>query len=111
MLNRIQEWLTRAAAELGIRIVVGYAARLSDGTAFPTQALFPDLGGALGTIVLDSTDSCDAAIRRHLIAQGFSISTFSEPLANEEFDVGSYAEMFAEWGWTSDDLQKPDWMR
>ena len=110
MLNRIQEWLARAAAELGVRIVVGYVARLSDETAFPMQALFPDLGGALGMIVLDSADSCDAVTRRRLVAQGFSISTFSEPLANEEFDVGGYAEMFAEWGWTSDDLEKPDWM-
>jgi hypothetical protein len=109
-MNRMQVWLARAAEELGVRIFLGYAAVLSDGTRLPSQALFPDLGGVFGTLVFDSADVLDAAARRDLAAQGYSISTFSEPLPNEEFDVGSYAEMFSEWGWTSNERQKPSWM-
>ncbi len=111
MMSHMQEWLARAANELGVRIKVGHVARLTDGTSLPTKALFPDLGSAAGTIVLSSDDVIEASIRRDLIAQGFSISAFSEPLANEEFDVASYAEMFSEWGWTGDNDQKPEWMR
>lgn len=110
MLNRLQEELSRAAKELGLRIVVGYAARLQNGSAVTAQALFPDLGGALGTIVFDSADTCDAETRRALVAKGFSISTFSQPLGSEDFDLDSYAEMFEEWGWTNDEHRKPDWM-
>lgn len=110
MANRMQQWLAHAAEELGVRIVVGYVVHLPNGTTLSTQALFPDLGGAVGMLVLDSADGMDAQTRRALVDQGFSMSAFSEPLPNEEFDVGSYAEMFAEWGWTSDDRPKPTWM-
>jgi len=109
-MNRMQQWLGRAAKELGVRIVVGYVVRLPDEIEFPTEALFPDLGGALGTLVLNSANTIDAPTRNALLSQGFSISTFSEPLPKEEFDTGSYAEMFAEWGWTSNEKPKPTWM-
>ena len=110
MMNQMQEWMVRAAEDLGIRIVVGYVAQLSDGISCSTQALFPDLGGALGTLVFDSALELNASIRNALVAQGFSISTFSEPLPNEQFDLESYAEMFSEWGWTNEILKKPAWM-
>ena len=106
----MQKSLDRAAKELGIRIVVGYVAHLSDGTAFCTQALFPDFGSAFGTIVLDIESELDTSIRKDLLEQGFSISTFSEPLPNEEFDALNYAEMFSEWGWTNNEMDKPAWM-
>ena len=109
-MNRMQEWLGRAAEELGIRVIVGYVAVLSNGKQLPTQALFPDFGGAFGTLVFDSADMIDPSERRDLVAQGYSISTFSEPLPNEEFDVDGYAEMFSEWSWTSNERQKPAWM-
>ena len=109
-MNRMQEWLARAAEELGVRIAMDYAAVLSDGTRLPSQALFPDFGSVFGTLVFDSADVLDAAARRDLTARGYSISTFSEPLPNAEFDVDSYAEMFSEWGWTSNERQKPSWM-
>jgi hypothetical protein len=108
--NRLQLWLARAAEELGIRIIVGYVARLPDGATVPTQALLPDLGGALGTLVFASSDALEASIRSALVKQGFSVSTFSEPAPNEEFDLDGYAEMFSEWGWTSDGKPKPPWM-
>ena len=109
-MNRMQEWLARAAQELGVRIFSAYVAVLSNGKQIPTQALFPDLGGTFGTLVFDSTDVLDPEARRDLVAQGYSISTFSEPLPTEEFDLESYTEMFSEWGWTSNAMQKPAWM-
>jgi hypothetical protein len=109
-MNRMQEWLVHAAQELGVRVALAYVAVLSDGKQIPTQALFPDLGGAFGTLVFDSTDVLDPEARRDLVAQGYSISMFSEPLPKEEFDLESYAEMFSEWGWTSNEMQKPTWM-
>ncbi len=110
MSNRLQEELARAGRELGVRVVIGYIACLANRAEIPTQALFPDLGGRLGTVVFESLDACDAETRRELIDEGFSISTISQPSGNQEFDVDSYAEMFEEWGWTSNPLQRPDWM-
>ena len=109
-MSRMQEWLGSAADELGVRVVAAYVAILSNGVRIPAQALFPDLGGALGTLVFDSASVLDPEARRELVEQGYSISTFSQPLPKEEFDAAKYAEMFAEWGWTSDELSKPAWM-
>ena len=109
-MNRMQEWLLHAAQELGVRTVLAYVAVLSDGRQISTQALFPDLGGAFGTLVFDSADVLDPEARRDLVGQGYSISTFSEPLPKEVFDLESYVETFSEWGWTSNDMQKPTWM-
>lgn len=108
-MNRMQEWLTRAAEELSVRIFIGYCAKLPDGNSIQTQALFPDLGGALGIIVI--SELIDASILRHWVAQGFGYSVFSEPLPNEEFDLNNYSEMFSDWGWTSNGSSKPLWMR
>lgn len=96
-MNRMQQSLKRAADELGVRILVGYRAKLPDGNLISTQALFPDLGGPLGTIVM-SSDETETATLRYLRAQGFAISTFAVPLPNEEFDLDNYSEMFSEWG-------------
>ena len=110
MFNPLQQELDRAAKELGLRVVIGYAAHLSNGAAIQSQAQFPDLGGASGTIVFDSQDTCDAETRRELAALGFSLSTFYQPSSDEDFDLGSYAEMFKEWGWTGDEHRKPSWI-
>jgi hypothetical protein len=109
-MNRMQEWLKRAADELGVRILVGFEAKLSDGNMMFTQALFPDLGGPLGMIVMASSDQTETSIARDLLAHGFAISTFSEPLPNEEFDLNNYSEMFSEWGWTGDEDSRPSWI-
>ncbi|KJC62336.1 hypothetical protein UP10_03140 [Bradyrhizobium sp. LTSPM299] len=109
-MSRMQEWLAHAAQELGVRVVIAYVAVLSDGKQISTQALFPDLGGAFGTLVFASMDVLDREAERDLVAHGYSISTFSEPLPKDEFDLESYAEMFSEWGWTSNEMQKPTWM-
>ena len=106
-MNRMQEFLARAAQELGVRIFLAHVVVLSNGRQIPTQALFPDLGGTFGTIVFDSPDP---ESERDLIAQGYSISTYLQPPPTEEFDLESYAEMFSEWGWTSNEMQKPPWM-
>jgi hypothetical protein len=109
-MNRMQEFLARAAQELGVRVFLAYVAVLSNGRQIPTQALFSDLGGTFGTIVFDSTDVPDLESERDLVAQGYSISTYLQPPPTEEFDLESYAEMFSEWGWTSNEMQKPAWM-
>jgi hypothetical protein len=109
-MNRMQEWLERAAKELGIEIIVGFVIRLPDGSSFTTQALLPNLGADKGTVVIDSSFEVNLFAERYLLEQGFTISSFSAPLQNEIFDLDGYAEMFSEWGWTGDESLKPEWM-
>ncbi|MBU1357721.1 MAG: hypothetical protein KJ901_03050, partial [Gammaproteobacteria bacterium] len=110
-MNVMQERLSRAAGELGLRVSIAYVARLPNGRLASAQALFPDLGGVLGTLIFSSENALEGTLREELKAHGFSISTFSEPLPNEDFDIENYAEMFSDWGWTREVELKPRWMR
>ncbi len=109
-MNCLQEFLMRAAKELGIKINVGYVVMLSDGRSLVSQALVRDLGGPKGTLIFCCPDRITDDIRGDLVAQGFGISTFSEPLSGEIFDIASYSEMFSDWGWVGDEDEKPSWM-
>lgn len=59
-----------------MRIFAGYCAKLRDGNAIQMQALFPDLGGTLGIIVM--IEAIDASIFRHWVTQGLGYSIFFE---------------------------------
>jgi hypothetical protein len=109
-MNRMQEWLARAATELGLRVQIPHIVKLSHGDTLTAEALFPELGNQKGMLVFSSADKLDTNARRDLLAQGFGISSFSEPLKNEVFDIAHYAEMFAEWGWGADPEKRPGWM-
>jgi len=104
----MQEWLARAASELGLRVTIGHTVTLFDGTELVSEALFPDLSNPLGILVFQETP--DANARQELVQRGLGISTFSAPLPDQEFDLDSYAGMFAEWGWTGPEELKPAWM-
>jgi hypothetical protein len=45
-----------------------------------------------------------------LLAAGYAYSVLDEPNAVEQFDLKSYQEMFADWGWSGAPDQKPGWM-
>lgn len=109
-MNRMQEWLSRAADELGLRIEIGYKIKLSDGRTLVSQAYFPDLSNPQGILIFDWPDAVDASARRELKGMGLGATIFGEPSPKEEFDVGSYKEMFSEWGWTGRPGEKPSWM-
>jgi hypothetical protein len=106
----MQEWLSRAAKELGLRVHIGHQVALSDGTTLVAQAYFPDLSNPLGILVFEWSDAVDGSARGQLRAMGMGISTFGDPGPEERFDIDSYKEMFAEWGWTGPQDRKPPWM-
>jgi hypothetical protein len=108
-MNKMQEWLARAAGDLGVRIVVGYTAQLSGQKHITAQALFPDFGNRLGTLVFCSDQIISRSDERELVNKGYAISAFSEPLPNEKFDLDSYREMLSDWGWTSNGT-RPKWL-
>ena len=106
----MQEWLSRAAKELNLRIEVGREVKLSDGRTLTAQVYFPDLSNPGGILVFDWADDVDKKARRELDAKGIGASTFGEPGPKEHFDIDRYREMFSEWGWTGPAKQKPSWM-
>lgn len=109
-MTRLQRELARAADELGLRVEIGYAIALSDKRKLVADGWFPDLSNSRGNLVFRSEHGPDASARQELKELGFGVTTYSEPLPTEQFDIDGYAEMFAEWGWTGPKELKPNWM-
>ena len=109
-MNKMQEWLFRASNELGLRAEFNYLVKLGDGSTLTARAYFPHLSNSKGVLIFDWSDKVDASARQELESMGMGMTTFGEPGPNEEFDIGSYIQMFAEWGWTGPEAQKPRWI-
>ncbi len=107
-MNKQREWLVRAAVELGLRVDTSYTVVLSSGLSFTAEAYFPDLGTSRGTAVFTSPLQPDLAME--LRSGHHPASHFGAPLDGEKFDLESYAEMFAEWGWSGAPGDRPAWM-
>lgn len=109
MMNKLRGYLLRAGDDLGIKVIVPFILLLKSGRKLSAEALLPELGAPNGTIVCKSTDDY-LEILNEIKNEGYTCSSFGEPLSNEEYDVESYKEMFLDWGWTSKERPKPEWM-
>jgi len=75
-----------------------------------TVARIRDLGAANGMLIFEKyEDFCELAER--LLDAGYGFSVLDEPGQQEEFDLQSFEEMFADWGWSGERHRKPSWMQ
>jgi hypothetical protein len=109
--NALQQYLFRAASELGLRIEVDHVVTLADGRAMRSQALFPDLGNVSGTLVFSFDDPMDRSAREELKARAYAMSTMGVSGQNSTFDIQSFIETCSDWGWVGDPSKIPSWMK
>src|SRR5690606_4212659 len=109
LMDRMTEYLVRAADMLGLAIETPFRCDLGDGTEAMAVAHFPELGGVSGMLVFRSSQF-DRSVSGILQRRGFSCSSFGDPLEAEKFDLEAYREMFVDWGWSSDSKEAPLWM-
>lgn len=108
-MNLTQQFLARAASDLGVRVHLGYALHLHSGRVVHADAYFPDLGSPLGTLVVESEDQVREATAE-LYRQGYAVSIFGHSSPSASYDVRDYAEIFTEWGWAGPSNLMPSWM-
>jgi hypothetical protein len=108
-MDKMTEYLVRAADELGLAITAPFRCDLGDETAAVAVARFPELGGVNGMLVFRSSQF-DRKVCGILRRRGFACSSFGDPLEAEQFDLEAYREMFADWGWASESKEPPLWM-
>jgi hypothetical protein len=107
-MNKMQEHLFRAGSDLGLQVVIPFEITLKSGRRVVAEALLPELGAPRGTVVFRSFDDC-LNIHNDLKDLGYTCSAFGEPQPNELYEVESYKEMFAEWGWMGPKDKRPLW--
>jgi hypothetical protein len=108
-MNKLQDYLVRAGNDLGITVVAPFTLILDSGRKLSAEALLPELGAPQGTIVFQSSNDYWEIVG-DIKKLGYTCSAFDEPSPEEAYDVESYREMFIDWGWTSKEKPKPEWM-
>lgn len=109
-MKRLAERLWRACGELGLCPELGFKLAIPGVPEITTVARIPNLGAKNGMLIFTSYDEV-RAISKDLQNAGYGYSVLDEPLPNEEFDLESFREMFADWGWSGDAAHKPVWMK
>ena len=104
-----QKELVRAAENLGLEVIAPYTFELPSGLQLNADALFPELGAPKGTIVV-ALRKAAPSVAHELHAIGYTMSSMSEPIKGQDFDLDSYREMFKEWGWSSEARERPSWL-
>lgn len=103
--TRQQMYLSQAAVSLGIHHELNHEVRLSNAERIVVPTFISNVGGVSGNLIF--VEMPDADMVNQLIALGYGITAYDEPLDNENFDLASYKEMFEEWGWTGSVTANP----
>ncbi len=108
-MTRLIDWLSRSCASLDLSIEIGFTLVLPEQKKLNAIARISSLGAVNGMLIFAGYDEvrcfvCD------LTQEGFGYTVLDEPRENEEFDLGSFREMFIEWGWSGDVSSKPRWI-
>jgi len=98
------QW-TRAAAELGVKIVVPAVVTAENGVSFLFAACLPEFGAPRGTLIQTTYERMAADVAK---SQGFAISTMMAE-TRLEYHVDSFKECLVDWGWTAMERSPPSW--
>lgn len=108
MKSELQKRSARACSELGLTIDLDFELELPSGQRVAALARVRNLGAKNGMIIVRSFPDLGSCATE-LLGSGFGYSVLAEPREGEDFDLGSFAEMFSDWGWSGDDADKPSW--
>lgn len=107
-MTRMVEWLERAAESLGLTVERDYEVHLPGHEAVRAAARVLYLGGPMGMLVFEHYDEAKRLADR-LVDAGFGYTILDDPRVDEVFDLQSYMEMAADWGWAGPSDLKPAW--
>ncbi len=105
-MTRLQEELSKAAAELGLEINLNLKIRLESGRELVALAHLPKLGAPNGMIIVTSFDEIRDLVKE-LANSNYAYSVLSEPDSREAYDFESYVELFSDWGWAGAEGNRP----
>lgn len=108
-MKRLTSWLVQACNELGLQIDTDITITLPDKRAVHAVACIRGLGAENGVLVISSYDEVKDYLDE-ISRAGYGFSVLDEPLAQEKYNLESYAQMFRDWGWFGIETQRPAWL-
>ena len=104
-------WLVRACNELGLSADFGFVFIMSGGGELRPLARIIGLGAPNGMLLFSSVKELQRGISEEILKADYAYSVVDEPRHDEKFDLGSFKEMFSDWGWCGDTSKRPYWIR
>ena len=98
--------LRRACAELGLDVISPYFLKIDHQTSIRFDVLLPQLGGKYGMLITVDAKLASEA----LFGPNYGFTSYDVYYELDDYDIEDYKEMFSDWGWTSVESEKPDWM-
>lgn len=97
MLTNLQRQWQKAASRFGLSVETPFVVELESGGHVEAEVLVRGYGAPRGTLVV-SDYSCIAHARKEIMAAGFTISSYSQPLEEEIDSLEGFEEMLSDWG-------------
>ena len=97
-MTKLADWFAEAGAHYGLPVDVNFALRLSDDRQLTSVIRISGVGGDEGMLIFSDY----AAIRAdaaELVSMGYGYSVMNEPPSDARFDLASFEDVFADWGW------------
>lgn len=95
-MTRLVDWFVQAGAILGRPVEPNFVLLLSDGRKLNGVVRVPDIGAKNGMLVFEDYESIRKDLAE-LAALDYGFSIMDEPSSDEEFDLESFKEVFADW--------------
>jgi hypothetical protein len=102
------EWLERAADSLGLVVERDYEVVLPGHPKTHVAARVLNVGGRMGMLIFERYEDAKH-LADQLVGAGYGYTVLDQPRPNEAFDLESYREMAADWGWSGPIDSKPNW--
>ena len=99
-MTTLENWLIKACNLLGLSIEIGFAVPLSNGEFLRSVCRILSIGSENGMLVFRPYDEIQE-YAKELVQKGYGYTVIDEPRSDEAFDLDSFKEMFADWGWNS----------
>lgn len=109
-MTKLESWISKACKAFGLQADFDFAVDTGDGHKVWAVARIRNLGAKNGMLVVRNYD--DVRVCAESLARaGYGYSVLDEPRDDEDFDLGSFKEMFLDWGWCGSNVDRPTALR
>jgi hypothetical protein len=110
LINSLQSWFEFGGSALGVRVVVEPDIDVLAGCEFRPIVWLPDFGATMGTLVFEGNFS-RSKLPERAHAAGYTASYMGTINKSFEFSADDFIEVLSDWGWTSCQQPRPDWLK
>jgi len=97
-MTKLADWFVKVGAYYGLPVEVDFVLHLSDVRQLNSVIRVSGVGGEKGMLIFSDHEAIRAD-PAELLAMGFGYSVMGEPSFGETFDLASFEDVFADWGW------------